>query len=55
MSLFLEVLALVLVRTVHPTVAWFAGSAKRRPPVVMIQVLPVWAKSKFPLTVLDSS
>lgn len=54
-SLFLEVLALVLVGTAHPATAWLAGSTKRRPPVVAIQVLPVWVKSQFPLTVLDSS
>ena len=54
-SLFLEVLALVLVRTAHPAAAWLSGSTKRRPPVVVIQVLPVWVKSQFSLAVLNGS
>ena len=54
-SLFLVVLALVLVRTAHPTAAGCAGCAKRWIPVVVIQILPVWVKSQFSLTVLDSS
>lgn len=54
-SFFLEVLALVLIRAAHPAATWCAGSAKRRKPVVVIQILPVRVKSQFPLSVLDSS
>ena len=51
--LFLEVFALVLVGAAHPAAAWLAGSAKRRPPVVVVQVLPVWVESPVSSTVLD--
>lgn len=40
-SFFLEVLALVLIRTAHPAAAGRAGGAKRRKPVVVIQIFPV--------------
>ena len=38
---FLDVLALVLIRTAHPAAAGRAGGAKRRKPVVVIQIFPV--------------